>query len=320
MKPKTAPCCLTMCLLLVLCVFTFGEKPAQAQTFDGGLEGIGPAAHDHSNALISSSDLREDSTEVAIGFTTGYPGHFTKIEFLLKNHVPVAAFQFRISVTNPDVMDFHIDSVGVDTIVIPVDTCTAPGPHGDTCFVDSLVLTPVGYCHIDTVGSLVSGFEVLECYCAVEDTSDPCYSPEIWGFAYPGNPIPPDSAFRRLFRLGVDVSCMSDSTTDRSVFFYLFPGMNSFLSDPEGYTVPFKYHPGELTAWWSVPGDASNDSLVDASDIVFLINYLFRSGAEPCIMEAADPNGDCVVGAADVVYLINYLFREGDPPLPGCAH
>jgi hypothetical protein len=320
MKPKTASCLLAMSLLLVLCFFSFGEEPAQAQTSDRGLEGVGPVTHDYGDAAFISN-LQEDSSEVAMGFTTGYPGHFAKIELLLKNHLPVAAFQFMITVSNPDVMDFHLDSVGVDTIIIPIDTCTGPGPHGDTCFVDSLVLTPVGYCHIDTVGSLVSGFVVLECDCWGVDTSDSsCDGIEVLGFAYPGDPIPPDSAFRRLFRLGVDLSCMSDSTTDRSVTFYLFPGVNSFLSDPEGYPIPFQYHPGELTAWWSVPGDASNDSLVTASDIVFLINYFFKNGPEPCIMEAADPNGDCVADPADIVYLINYFFKGGDPPVPGCAH
>jgi len=113
---------------------------------------------------------------------------------------------------------------------------------------------------------------------------------------------------------------MSDSTTDRSVTFYLFSGLNSFLYDPDGEVVPFQYNQGELLAWWSVPGDASNDSLVTAADIVFLVNYFFKNGPEPCIMEAADPNGDCVVDPADIVYLINYFFREGDTPLPGCAH
>jgi hypothetical protein len=318
MNQKTAPWLLAMSLLLVLCVFSLGEKSAQAQTSDRGLKGVGPAAYDLSNAFLSSSNLQEDSAEIIMVYTTAYPGHFALIEFLLKNSAPVTAFQFMITVSNPDVMDFHLDSIGVDTIVIPIDTCTGPEPHGDTCFVDSLVLTPVGYCHIDTVGSLVSGFAMLKCNCAAEDTSDPCDYIEIFGFA--GDPIPPDSAFRRLFRLGVDVSCISDSTTDRSVTYYMFPGVNSFMSDPEGYPVPFWYHQGELTVWWSVPGDASNDSLVNAADIVFLINYFYKNGPEPCIMEGADPNGDCVVDPADIVYLINYFFREGDPPLPGCAH
>jgi hypothetical protein len=130
------------------------------------------------------------------------------------------------------------------------------------------------------------------------------------------SPISPNPNYRPLFKFGVDLSCVPDSLTNRSVTF----SMTGHLSDPYGALVPVRIHPGELLIWWSVPGDVNNDSLVNGSDIVFLINYLFQEGPEPCVMEAADPNGDCQVDPADVVYLINYLFRGGPAPQPGCAH
>ncbi len=61
-------------------------------------------------------------------------------------------------------------------------------------------------------------------------------------------------------------------------------------------------------------GDANNDSMVDAGDIVYLITYLYRNGPEPVPYEVGDVNCDGEVNAADVVYLINYLFRNGPPP------
>jgi hypothetical protein len=36
-------------------------------------------------------------------------------------------------------------------------------------------------------------------------------------------------------------------------------------------------------------------------------------------MAAGDVNGDCVVNSSDVVYLINYLFIGGPAPKKGCA-
>jgi hypothetical protein len=78
-----------MCLLLVLCVFSAGEKSAQAQTLDRGLEGIGPAAHDYGNAMFSS-DLQEDSAEIVMVYTTAYPGHFAKIENRVATEKPRA--------------------------------------------------------------------------------------------------------------------------------------------------------------------------------------------------------------------------------------
>ncbi|NIM96758.1 MAG: hypothetical protein GTO24_01345 [candidate division Zixibacteria bacterium] len=61
-------------------------------------------------------------------------------------------------------------------------------------------------------------------------------------------------------------------------------------------------------------GDANRDQEVGAGDIVYLLNYLFRSESEPLPLEAGDCNTDQNVDASDVVYLINYLFRGGMPP------
>jgi hypothetical protein len=61
-------------------------------------------------------------------------------------------------------------------------------------------------------------------------------------------------------------------------------------------------------------GDANGDFIVDAADVVFLINYLYQGGDPPYPYESGDANCDGEVTASDVVYLINYLFRNGDPP------
>jgi hypothetical protein len=62
-------------------------------------------------------------------------------------------------------------------------------------------------------------------------------------------------------------------------------------------------------------GDANSDGVVGPGDVVYLINYFFRSGPEPCPMEAGDANCDGIVGPGDIVFLINYLYRNGPPPL-----
>jgi len=65
-----------------------------------------------------------------------------------------------------------------------------------------------------------------------------------------------------------------------------------------------------------LPGDANGDSSVNAADVVFLINYLFKGGEPPHPMVAGDLNCDGTINSADVIYLINYLFKNGPPP--GC--
>ena len=63
-------------------------------------------------------------------------------------------------------------------------------------------------------------------------------------------------------------------------------------------------------------GDADRDGEIGITDIVYLINYLFRDGAAPQPGQAGDVDCDAEVGMTDVVYLINYLFKDGPPP--GC--
>jgi hypothetical protein len=61
-------------------------------------------------------------------------------------------------------------------------------------------------------------------------------------------------------------------------------------------------------------GDANGDDVTNSADIVFLINYLFKSGPTPDPLELGDVNCDGVVNSADVVYMINYLFKGGPAP------
>lgn len=62
-------------------------------------------------------------------------------------------------------------------------------------------------------------------------------------------------------------------------------------------------------------GDVNDDLVVDAGDVMSLINYLFKGGIPPVDpIERGDVNNDCEVGVGDIVYLISYLFKGGDSP------
>ncbi len=63
-------------------------------------------------------------------------------------------------------------------------------------------------------------------------------------------------------------------------------------------------------------GDCNRDEKITVSDVVFLINYLFKGGPTPDPLLAGDANCDEQVTVSDVVYLINYLFKSG--PQPAC--
>jgi 6-phosphogluconolactonase (cycloisomerase 2 family) len=63
-----------------------------------------------------------------------------------------------------------------------------------------------------------------------------------------------------------------------------------------------------------IRGDVSGDGQINASDVVYLINYLFIGGPPPVPLAAGDCNRDTLVDVSDVVYLLNYLFVGGPPP------
>ncbi len=73
------------------------------------------------------------------------------------------------------------------------------------------------------------------------------------------------------------------------------------------------------TAHADVRGDANGDGKVDVGDAVYVLNYLYKGGAEPSPRHVGDPNDDCVINVADAIYLLNYLYKGGRAPLPGCA-
>jgi hypothetical protein len=79
--------------------------------------------------------------------------------------------------------------------------------------------------------------------------------------------------------------------------------------------------PACVSGWISIStnvlrGDVNKDGVINASDVIYLMNYLFFGGPAPYPLALGDANCDGVVDIADVVYIINYLFVGG--PLPGC--
>lgn len=67
------------------------------------------------------------------------------------------------------------------------------------------------------------------------------------------------------------------------------------------------------------PGDANGDGSTSITDIVYLVNYLFKNGPNPVYGQMTDVNVDCVINIEDLVYLVNFIFKVGPKPLPGCS-
>ncbi len=58
-------------------------------------------------------------------------------------------------------------------------------------------------------------------------------------------------------------------------------------------------------------GDANHNGAVNLLDVTFLINFLYKNGADPNPMQAADVNHSGSVNLLDVTYMINFLYKNG---------
>jgi len=77
---------------------------------------------------------------------------------------------------------------------------------------------------------------------------------------------------------------------------------NGVIADPGGIANTF------------ICGDVNNDGKVNLSDIIYLVNYIFKGGPAPIPLQAGDVNKNGQVNLADIVYLVNYIFKGGPKP------
>ena len=62
-------------------------------------------------------------------------------------------------------------------------------------------------------------------------------------------------------------------------------------------------------------GDVNDNGLVNSSDLIYYVNYVFKSGPEPQPRrEAGDVNCTGGLTGGDIIYLVNYLFKGGPAP------
>lgn len=65
---------------------------------------------------------------------------------------------------------------------------------------------------------------------------------------------------------------------------------------------------------FAVCGDCNTDTLVNVSDVVYLIQYIFAHGPGPYPSAAGDADCNGIVNVSDAVYLIAYIFGGGPSP------
>ena len=72
---------------------------------------------------------------------------------------------------------------------------------------------------------------------------------------------------------------------------------------------PFYIDAGEF-----IRGDVNLDLVVDMSDAIFTLHYLYMGEPGPTCMKTADVNDDSVVDLSDAIYALYFRFLGGPPP------
>lgn len=130
-------------------------------------------------------------------------------------------------------------------------------------------------------------------------------------------PIPPTQGL--FTTLCFTLTDMTGLVQIDSIF---LPPINRLLfttTEPEGYCPQYVSGEFPVLPYW--PGDVTFDGeMRDISDVVYLINYIYKFGPAPPHPISADINNvvpDRIIDLEDVLYLINYLYRFGPEPFPG---
>lgn len=89
--------------------------------------------------------------------------------------------------------------------------------------------------------------------------------------------------------------------------------MKRLLSALIVYTMCFITNGSTLRA---IPlgGDPNYDGKINLSDIIFLVNYVFKSGPAPQFPFMGNANEDCNTNIQDIIVLVNYVFKGGAEP------
>lgn len=66
--------------------------------------------------------------------------------------------------------------------------------------------------------------------------------------------------------------------------------------------------------WQFINGDANRSGVINALDVTYLINFLYKHGPAPNPAVAGDANCNGVINALDVTRLINFLYKHGLAP------
>jgi hypothetical protein len=103
---------------------------------------------------------------------------------------------------------------------------------------------------------------------------------------------------------------------DSAKHFWRVKAFKKSANDSTGYSEVFTFGRKLAPTWMC--GDADGNKMVNISDAVWLISYVFSGGPAPEPLVAGDVDCNGMVNITDAVYLIAYIFGGGAAPCASC--
>jgi hypothetical protein len=200
---------------------------------------------------------------------------------------------------------------------------------------------------VDMAGSAIAGWDYIQARALSPYTFRIAAVADFPGGSSPA-PLPVSSGIPHLLcRIVLEREAsvaLLDTLHDRTVSWIVAASQTSF-SDPAGNTIGLQesticlnppvcdsldtvsyfdpavniYVNGAVTfAPNCIRGDMNGDRAVSASDIIALVNHIFKGGPPPpCSGTAGDVNCSGNLTAGDIIYLVNYVYKGGAAPCSG---
>jgi len=126
-----------------------------------------------------------------------------------------------------------------------------------------------------------------------------------------------DSVFTRMFRIPELGSDPLSTLIDDGVLFS-YTGEGRFLTAEAAYD-------GEIQHLVIIEGgccwcrgniNRDPEGVIDISDLVYLVNFMFKAGEEPPCMDDANIDGvGQEIDISDLVHFVNFMFKDGPSPV-----
>jgi hypothetical protein len=132
----------------------------------------------------------------------------------------------------------------------------------------------------------------------------------------------------RLFEIEADFIAGAPAAASSPVEFIFCLGpvaapIANVITAEDGRSLPLFARGVTAVPGLFIRGDANDDGRFDISDVIAILNCLFRDGrlCPPC-RDALDADDTGVINMSDPIYLLNWRFGAGPappPPFPGCG-